>query len=416
MPSEVGPSRSEVRLPDCAPLIPLFPPVVTASAKLLSTRLGYALLARSLIAVLACFFLAGFFLASSAQAADLAGADASSAPSQLECATAHRDAQIERNQGNLLASRTELARCLHLECNPLIRKACGDLLSEVELALPSIVLAATVQGEDLLQVTVNDGTRFLTERLDGVPLHVNPGPLRLTFRSKGMLDQTLTLVVRTGEQNRIVSVEMERDPSLSPGVSSTGSARRSGTGAPDKPRSNLAARVQSANSSTVETTSQEKTGLRDLAEQSGTAARPDGAVRADGAVRPDAAEPSGPAEPSSPEKPHKSWVAYALLGSGVTLGASGAALSVSALVDYKAAKHECAPRCSESTTDGIMTRAWVGNAMLGASLVAVVLGIHQLATGAKKKPFGRVESTLPKSARSPELLIGFSYTALRGTF
>ena len=78
------------------------------------------------------------------------------------CAEASEAAQSFRDDRKLQAAREKLLACARPECPKPIKRDCDELLSEVDAAMPTIVLAARdAEGRDLTDVKV---------LLDGTPL------------------------------------------------------------------------------------------------------------------------------------------------------------------------------------------------------------------------------------------------------
>jgi hypothetical protein len=125
------------------------------------------------------------------------------------CIARHRQAQVERSQGRLLAAHEQLRSCLLPECSPILREACASLLADVERETPSVVLAANSKSGDLLNVTVDDAGTRIAARLDGVPIRLDPGEHQLAFRAPGMVPLKKTVVLRAGDRDRRIAVQLE---------------------------------------------------------------------------------------------------------------------------------------------------------------------------------------------------------------
>jgi len=169
-----------------------------------------------LLAVLGTFAIAGTasaepsaHAATSEPSAYAATSEQPSAEAAELCIARHRQAQVERSKGRLLAAHEELRSCLLPQCSPVLRQACATLLAEVERDTPSVVLAAESKQGDLLNVTVDDAGRRIATRLDGVPIRLDPGEHRLEFRAPGMISLRQVVVLRAGDQNRRIAVRME---------------------------------------------------------------------------------------------------------------------------------------------------------------------------------------------------------------
>ncbi|MDB4934609.1 MAG: hypothetical protein JWP87_1581 [Labilithrix sp.] len=144
----------------------------------------------------------GVALGISLGAASLAHA----APQTVACITAFDDGQRLRAEHHLLAARERLLVCARTECPSEIRSDCANVLREVDLATPSIVLGASDgDGHDVTDVHVDLGGRRIAEQLDGRAVSVDPGKLVLRFaRGASGPPVTVEVLVGEGEKNRAV--------------------------------------------------------------------------------------------------------------------------------------------------------------------------------------------------------------------
>jgi hypothetical protein len=168
---------------------------------------------------------AALFVCGLAFAASLARAEDQSAevaPTADQCISFHVQAQALRRDGEFTAATERLRQCLLPECSPLLRNECASLLDAIERATPTVVFAASLDQQDLLEVTVREGERVIATRLDGRPISFDPGPHVLRFEAGASKALEHTLVLRAGEKNRLVSVvfEVPKPPA------STGTDRR----------------------------------------------------------------------------------------------------------------------------------------------------------------------------------------------
>jgi hypothetical protein len=130
-------------------------------------------------------------------------------PSADQCIAFHVNAQAMRVEGKFSLAGSLLKQCLHPACSSLLRNDCAELLAEVEAETPTVVLAARASGVDLLDVRVSEASVLLHSTLDGRPIALDAGHHELLFEAQGMVPRTQAIVVRAGEKNRLVSVELE---------------------------------------------------------------------------------------------------------------------------------------------------------------------------------------------------------------
>jgi hypothetical protein len=146
-------------------------------------------------------------------------ASASVTDEKLACVAAADAAQQQRAAGKLLAARASLQICSRDACPGLVRSDCTRWRAEVEASVPTIVLRAQdPRGQDLTDVTVwLDGVP-IADRMDGLPIEIDPGQHALTCEHAGSKKLRQEIVVRTGDKNRTISLPFEDLEPLQPVV------------------------------------------------------------------------------------------------------------------------------------------------------------------------------------------------------
>lgn len=126
------------------------------------------------------------------------------------CAAAFEKAQELQNESKLVEAREQFLACSAEDCPEVVRKECNAALPALESSLPSLVLGARDdKGNDIIDAKVEiDGT-VVASRLEGKPLAVNPGPHTLRFSLPNAPAVEKTVVVRVGEKNRVVAVDVK---------------------------------------------------------------------------------------------------------------------------------------------------------------------------------------------------------------
>src|SRR5262249_45056574 len=97
------------------------------------------------------------------------------------CLAVHKEAQVHKREGRLLAAREALLQCKKEACPSVIRTDCGDWLAEVERLTPSIILSARTKGGDESDVRVLMDGKLIATRLDGKSIPVDPGEHNFRF-------------------------------------------------------------------------------------------------------------------------------------------------------------------------------------------------------------------------------------------
>ena len=178
-----------------------------------------------------------------AQAQDSAAGDSKPAPSsaaeaaatvqdeKLACAQSFETAQRLRNEVRYLAANGELLKCANPTCGDALFYECSKMYSELQAAIPSVVLAASdPKGNEMFDVQVTVDGEALVERLDGKPLPLDPGNHVFVFTAANAAPVEHRLVIRAGEKFRQVSVVIGSEtqstgPSALPQVTPTEPAR-----------------------------------------------------------------------------------------------------------------------------------------------------------------------------------------------
>jgi hypothetical protein len=138
----------------------------------------------------------------------LASSVASAAePTKQECVSANESAQDLRRAAQLREAKKQLAVCVSASCPAPVREDCAARLSEVDAAMPSLVLVAKDRaGNDVSAVVVTmDGLPF-ADTLDGTAVPVDPGEHRFIFEGEGLPSTEKVIVVHEGDKSRHVNV------------------------------------------------------------------------------------------------------------------------------------------------------------------------------------------------------------------
>jgi len=124
----------------------------------------------------------------------------------MPCVSQHERSQLLRQEGQLLEARTLLLECARVECAPAIRGDCVRWQQELQLSVPSLVFAATLDGQDHSEVSVSMEGRVIAQHLDGRALELDPGEYDFKFESASGQTLSRRITVREGEKARLVTV------------------------------------------------------------------------------------------------------------------------------------------------------------------------------------------------------------------
>jgi hypothetical protein len=131
------------------------------------------------------------------------------ADEKRECLAAYDSGQITREQGKLREARSKFEVCGRDTCPGALRKDCVEWFSQVDAAIPTVVIGATDEGGmDLRDVSVTLDGAPLDHALDGRAIPLDPGPHVLRFEAAGREKVSLDVVLREGEKRRAVTAKL----------------------------------------------------------------------------------------------------------------------------------------------------------------------------------------------------------------
>jgi len=150
-----------------------------------------------------------------AASADVPTASMDDAPPptpEQQCVQAHEQAQVLRLDGNLMQSRSTLKECSLEVCPAVVQRDCVRWLDEVSSQIPTVVFEAITEAGAAQRVLVKQGEQLLTSELDGRPLEMNPGYYEFRFELAGQAPKLVSVLLKQGEKNRLVSVDFRLMP------------------------------------------------------------------------------------------------------------------------------------------------------------------------------------------------------------
>jgi hypothetical protein len=125
--------------------------------------------------------------------------------SKEACIDAHGRGQDAREQGKLSMARVLFITCAQSQCPALVQDDCAHLADELNRLQPWLTFAARDErGNDLPDTVVYVDEQLLLTRLDDGKAHaIDPGRHVVRF-SHGGRDESITIVVGSGEKGRAV--------------------------------------------------------------------------------------------------------------------------------------------------------------------------------------------------------------------
>lgn len=128
-----------------------------------------------------------------------------------ECVLASNQALTLQEEGQLIAAREQLLRCVVTACPKVVREDCEQQLSSVRAAIPTVVFQVKdQQGNDLDQVTITLDGKPLAVSVEGTPVELDPGKRQLRFERSGYVPVERTIIVAQSERDRRERVVLAR--------------------------------------------------------------------------------------------------------------------------------------------------------------------------------------------------------------
>jgi hypothetical protein len=275
------------------------------------------------------------------------------------CVAASDQAQTLRDENKFRRAREALLTCARDACPGIVRKDCEKWLAELDASYPSVAIGARdARGHDVLGVRVLLDGAVLTERLDGKPMPIEPGEHFLRYESAGTVPFQERVVIRVGEKNRALTVQLQ--PAAASAASESTPA---------------AAHTDSAQA----------------------------AASSDASASP--ATPSG----APGEKTRSPALALVFGGIGVAALGSFAYFGVTGKADINELRSSCAPHCEQSQVDDAKRKLLIADISLGVGIVGLAAATWVfLAQSASPSPAA--------SALDVRALPGGGMASLRGSF
>ncbi|HXX67273.1 MAG TPA: hypothetical protein VEK07_08830 [Polyangiaceae bacterium] len=120
------------------------------------------------------------------------------------CVDAYGSAQEFRKNNDLLKARQALWTCAGAACPAIVQGDCTAWLSQVVDAIPSVVLEAKVDDDNVFDVSVSmDGAPIATQ-LDGKPVEINPGLHSFVFERPGAAPIEKKVIIAAHAKSQVI--------------------------------------------------------------------------------------------------------------------------------------------------------------------------------------------------------------------
>ena len=124
---------------------------------------------------------------------------------KVACVSALDNAQAQKTARKLKDARASFVACSSESCPGVVREDCAKSLLDLDQTIPSVVLSATVDGQDAVDARVLVDGSVVDGALEGKALVLDPGAHVARFERAGSAPVEIKFVARDGEKNRTVS-------------------------------------------------------------------------------------------------------------------------------------------------------------------------------------------------------------------
>lgn len=146
-----------------------------------------------------------FLFTSTASSAPTAKPDPAASAKKAECVTALDQAQASRASRKLTEARASYVTCSYEQCPDMIREDCSKGLREVDESLPSITLAASIDGHDAADAKASLDGEPVDGGLDGRSIPLDPGSHLVRFDRPGSAPLEVKITAREGQKNQLIT-------------------------------------------------------------------------------------------------------------------------------------------------------------------------------------------------------------------
>lgn len=118
------------------------------------------------------------------------------------CVNAYGSAQEFHRKDDLLKARQAMLICAGRACPAIIQNDCTTWLNQLAEAIPSVVLEAKLDDDNVFDVSVSMDGAPIASQLDGKPIEINPGLHSFVFERRGNtpIERKIIVAARTKSQ------------------------------------------------------------------------------------------------------------------------------------------------------------------------------------------------------------------------
>jgi hypothetical protein len=134
----------------------------------------------------------------------------SAQPTRAECLEGHKNAQELKQSGKFLEAQEHLQVCSAASCPGAIITDCGNWITELEQATPSLIFQVRLDGKEALDANVTVDGKPVTDRAHA--FKVNPGRHTVRVELGKFEPREEELVLPEGQRMRLIQMDFTAKP------------------------------------------------------------------------------------------------------------------------------------------------------------------------------------------------------------
>ena len=140
-----------------------------------------------------------------------AGSAEAQESSTAQCVQDHEQAQVLRAEGDLMGAQSKMLACSKEACPAVVRQDCTLWYTENLREIPSIVVSAQKNSEDVFVANVFVNDELLTAKLEGKERRLNPGRYSIRVEIEGFEPITREILLSKRQRSRSVEFLFVKD-------------------------------------------------------------------------------------------------------------------------------------------------------------------------------------------------------------
>lgn len=138
---------------------------------------------------------------------------------KAECLRSYESAQRNRKASQFRAARRDVLSCLDPACPELLRADCAGWLDAIEQSTPTVVFEVRAGKREVTDARVSVDGQLVADAARGVAVPLDPGTRKLRVEHDAYPAVELEVVIREGDKNRRLVLELAAGDSTPPPAS-----------------------------------------------------------------------------------------------------------------------------------------------------------------------------------------------------